>query len=370
MRNNKKRILFIVYHPVEPHIYYNITKKFDENLFDVRFAIFESENIIEKISKAYYISFYKLGKTIKNKIFRILNIPLVILKFVIIYLRFKPSIIFSATSPYAGLSAFLLNIPIIGWSDTETATFNNNLSKNYFNTIILPQTFYKIIKSEKVIKYNGYKEFAYLHPNYFKPDNKILFELNLTKNDKIVLMRFSALNAMHDIGLKSEAISNDDRILAFIKRIELKYNAKIFISVTERNLDERFNKYKLKIAPEKYIHLLSFCSLYIGEGTTTASEAGVLGVPWINISKTDRGYLNDQEENYSLGIRTENLEFAFRKAEEYLSNDNIKMEWQIKRKKLLADKIDVSSFLAWFIENYPESHKIMKENPDYQNRFL
>ena len=26
-------------------------------------------------------------------------------------------------------------------------------------------------------------------------------------------------------------------------------------------------------------------------------------------------------------------------------------------------------FMIWFIENYPESANIMKDNPDYQNRF-
>lgn len=31
--------------------------------------------------------------------------------------------------------------------------------------------------------------------------------------------------------------------------------------------------------------------------------------------------------------------------------------------------IDYVAFLTWFIENYPESQKIMKENPDYQWRF-
>jgi len=36
---------------------------------------------------------------------------------------------------------------------------------------------------------------------------------------------------------------------------------------------------------------------------------------------------------------------------------------------MLADKINVTSFLTWFIDNYPESKKIMKENPDYQYKF-
>ncbi len=366
---NKKKILFFVYHPVEPQIYYSINNKLDKRFFETKFILFESEGIVEEMTKSFKIPYSKIGETTKNRFLRILFIPIVLIKIINIYIRFKPDIIFSATSPYAGLSAFLLNIPIIGWSDTETATFNNKISKRFFNTIILPETFFGLINSTKIIKYNGYKELAYLHPNNFKVNKDVLTELNLNESDKIVLMRFSALNAMHDIGLKSEALVNDDKILEFIKNIENKYNAKVFISVTERNLDNRFEKYKLTIAPEKYIHLLSFCSLYIGEGTTTASEAGVLGVPWVNIQKTKRGYLIDQENTYGLGIRTDDIDFAFRKAEEYLSDKNIKITWQKKRDKLLSDKIDVSAFLSWFIENYPESHKIMKENPDYQNKF-
>ena len=47
----------------------------------------------------------------------------------------------------------------------------------------------------------------------------------------------------------------------------------------------------------------------------------------------------------------------------------IKTEFQKCQKKIFADKIDVTGFMFWFMENYPESFKIMKENPDYQYRF-
>ena len=36
---------------------------------------------------------------------------------------------------------------------------------------------------------------------------------------------------------------------------------------------------------------------------------------------------------------------------------------------MLSDKIDVTAFMVWFVENYPDSVKIMKDNPDYQLRF-
>ena len=60
---------------------------------------------------------------------------------------------------------------------------------------------------------------------------------------------------------------------------------------------------------------------------------------------------------------------ALQKAEEYLSSDTAKSEWKSKKEKLIEDKIDVSAFFTWFIKNYPESHKMMKENPNYQNKF-
>ena len=134
------------------------------------------------------------------------------------------------------------------------------------------------------------------------------------------------------------------------------------------NLKE-FSKYKLDIHPTEYHNFLANCSLYIGEGTTTASEAGVLGVPWIALRPDPLGYLEDQEKKYELGFRTVDLKYAFETAIKWLNHDGLKDEWAKKREKLLADKIDVSAFFVWFIENYPDSHKIMKNNPDYQNRF-
>ncbi|MHC1703474.1 MAG: hypothetical protein AB9846_06155 [Tenuifilaceae bacterium] len=48
---------------------------------------------------------------------------------------------------------------------------------------------------------------------------------------------------------------------------------------------------------------------------------------------------------------------------------NAKEIFQDNRRKMLEDKIDVTAFLVWFIEHYPDSAKIMKEDPDYQNSF-
>ena len=59
----------------------------------------------------------------------------------------------------------------------------------------------------------------------------------------------------------------------------------------------------------------------------------------------------------------------FGKIEELLAVPNLKEEWQMRRQRMLSEKIDYSRFLEWFVENYPESRKIMLDDPDFQWRF-
>jgi hypothetical protein len=57
------------------------------------------------------------------------------------------------------------------------------------------------------------------------------------------------------------------------------------------------------------------------------------------------------------------------KIDQILNMVNLKEEWEIKRQKMLNDKIVMTAFLIWFVENYPERSAIMKENAAYQNQF-
>jgi|TARA_B100001971_G_scaffold64348_1_gene59187 hypothetical protein len=43
--------------------------------------------------------------------------------------------------------------------------------------------------------------------------------------------------------------------------------------------------------------------------------------------------------------------------------------WKKRIKKLFKEKIDLSTFSIWLIENYPKSVNFIKKNPDYQYNF-
>ncbi|MFT4670297.1 MAG: hypothetical protein ACI9M9_000312 [Flavobacteriaceae bacterium] len=49
---------------------------------------------------------------------------------------------------------------------------------------------------------------------------------------------------------------------------------------------------------------------------------------------------------------------------------NLTSDFQELTRKMLTDKIDVTAFLLWFIENNAMSSQIMKENPAYQYKFI
>jgi predicted glycosyltransferase len=131
--------------------------------------------------------------------------------------------------------------------------------------------------------------------------------------------------------------------------------------------------HRLPVAPEDIHSFLYFSSLFLGDNQTMTSEAALLGVPALkcNTFADALSIPNEIEEKYDLCYSFQPIDFEcfFTKTKELLSTTNLKEQWQTKLRSLQSEKIDVTSFLAWFIENCPTSQEIMKRNPDFQYRF-
>lgn len=279
--------------------------------------------------------------------------------------RFKPDILLSHGSMYAAHAAFLLGKSHISLEDT----FNFEQIRLYlpFTKTILTSGYEHPLNSPKVVKYAGYHELAYLHPKRFTPDISVLKELGVKEDEKYVILRFVSWNASHDIGHKG--ISYERKLQAVE---ELSKFARVFIS-SESELPDTLKKYKIKIKPHRMHDALSYASLIFGESATMVSEGAVLGIPGIYLDNTGRLYTKEQQEKYGLcycySESDKDQKLAIEKSIELLQMPGLKEKWKKRRDKMLADKIDVTAFMVWFIENYPESKRIMKENPEYQYRF-
>lgn len=221
--------------------------------------------------------------------------------------------------------------------------------------------------TSKLVQYKGYHELAYLHPNRFSPDSSILSEIGLSEGDVYFVLRFNAFKAHHDVGVKGLSIENKRKLI-----VNLEKRGRVFIT-TERNIDEEFKKYQLLLSPEKVHSLIYYATMLIGDSQTMTSEAAVLGTPAIRCNSFvgQISYLEEEEQVYGLtyGFLPTDFDALQLKIEELLTLPNLKEKWHERRLKMLADKIDVTSFYVWFIENYPQSVRVMKDDLTYQNKF-
>jgi hypothetical protein len=281
--------------------------------------------------------------------------------------KYKPDIL-TGTSVENSFVGKLLNIPIINVNedDAKVVPLYAKLSYPWATEILNPIVCNSDRWNNKAIKYNSYHELAYLHPNNFTPDIKIA-EKYLNTSSPYFIIRFAKLNAHHDTGIKGINTEIAQKLIGI-----LELHGRVYIT-SERELEPQFEQYRIKIDPLDMHHVMAFSDLYIGDSQTMAAEAGVLGIPFVRFNDfVGRiGYLRELEDTYQLGygIKTSQVDKLYQVVEDLINMPNRKIVFEKRRQKMLSEKIDYAQFLVWFIENYPESKRIMKEDPDYQYNF-
>ena len=252
---------------------------------------------------------------------------------------------------FAHVSA-ILRKPYILFEDTESATAVQKVCFPFANAIVTPSC-YKVDLGGKHVRFEGYYELAYLHPNYFKPNPAVLDELGLSKDDKFIIMRFVSWNAVHDIRQKGFDL---ELIKKAVKEFE-KYG-KVFIT-SESPLPKEFEKYRITTQLDRIHDLLYYALIFVGDSGTMTTEAGVLGTPSVRYSafteSDELGNFVDLEKKYDLVYSFQSSNQVIEKTLELLGHKDLKEEWRKKRKNSLQNKIDVTAFMVRFIENYPES---------------
>ena len=351
------RIMVRVGHPKHVHFWKNIIKNLENDGHEIKIVALDKDVTLYLLD-VYGFEYELVGKNRKGLIKKAIGLIEDDLKILKVARKFKPDILLAGTS-LAHISR-LIRKPHIDFSDTEHAYLATYLSLPFTDVICTPSCFKGKFNSKKHVMYNGYEELAYLHPNYFKPDPSILGDLGLSKDDKFIIMRFVAWKASHDIGQQGFELG---KLLGFVKELE-KFGEVLITS--EAELKEDFQKYKIKIPPEKMHDLLYYATMYIGEGAAMASESAILGTPAIYVNTQRLGYLDEEEVKYGLAYNFSNpkiaQEQAIKKAIELLEDKDLKNKWQRKREIMLKEKIDVTKFMTEFIEGYPKSLNTWKKN--------
>ena len=358
------RILIDIGHPAHVHLFKHVAALLLKNGHKVHFAV-RTKEFEKKLLAHDNFNFTDLGshyKTTSGKIWGLIAFSFKLLR---LSLKYKPDIFLSHGSMYAAFVSFIIRKPHISMEDTA----NREQVRLYlpFTDAVITSTSMPLLYGKKQIFYQAYHELFYLHPSRFVPDESVIRELGMQQGDPFVIMRFVALDASHDEG--HVGISYQNQLLAIE---EFSKYARIFIS-SQKQLPYELERYLFPLPPERMHDAMAFATLVYGESATMCSEAAMLGVPGIFLHNRELYYLRQQEQKYGLVFNFSESETdqqkSVQKGIEILSTPDIKMQWEIKQKKMLHDMIDPSSFLTWFIENWPGSLRVMREDPGFVERF-
>lgn len=363
-----KNIVIYIGHPAQFHFFRNIICLLQEKGYQVKLLL-KTKDILEPLVQEAGFDYINIQKTIrKNNVFSIAIASFARSFEVYKIARKNNATMILGTDASVAQASRLLGVPGITVleDDIEIISKMAKLTFPFTSSIVVPSVC-RVGKWEaKKIPYYGYMKLAYLHPNRFIPNRDIAHKYIAT--DKYCIVRLAQLTAFHDVGIDG---LNVELVLAIISQTE-KYGYKVYIS-SESELDNRLKIYQLQIRHSDIHHVMSFASLLISDSQSMSVEAAMLGIPSLRFSDFSGriSVLEELEQKYALtfGIKTSQPQKLHDKINELLAMPHLREEFQKRRQKMLSEKIDVTAFFVWFIENYPESKKIIKENIDYQYRF-
>ena len=359
------KILIDIGHPAHVHFFRNFIKLMISRGHKI-IVIARNKDISFKLLDAYKIDYIDFGKHYKSLITKMIGGVLLVFKLYLFGKKERINIFLdSGGTVYPAVAAYLLRKPVLSFNNTDVF-FMLKISK-FFTSVFVTPVSYKLDFGKKHIRCKSFNELAFLHPRYFKPNKNVLLKLDLNEGDPYVLLRFVKWEAAEEIGYSGYSVDDIREVVLKAKKF-----GKVLISC---EFELPTDLAKLQIEKNKKIiygemqDIEYYATLFLGESGAMASECAILGTPAIFVSVKELGFTEELDNQYNLIHYFKSKSKALEKMLYMLKMKELKKSWKIKQQKMISDKIDITAFMIWFVENYPESVKIMKENPDYQNMF-
>lgn len=329
-------IVFTIQHPAHVHLFKNSIEELEET-DDVEVVVRDKEIIVDLL-EAYDIDYTVLADGFES----VSSLPLTQLQYEFNVWRhvrrFDPDLVVGVGGMTASHVATLTGAKSLVFNDTEHATLQNKLAFPFADRICTPESYQEDI-GEKQVRYPGFHELAYLHPNRYEPDPEVCIQHDIDPDKKLAVIRLVSWNAAHDVGhggfedLKTLVSELEDR------------DAQIVITA-EGEYPPQLEQYQMTTPPHRIHDLLYYADIFVGEGATMAIESAVLGTPAIFVSTLKAGVLNELETEYEL-LRTvtepKNTALTVEETTKMLErNPSV---WEDKRSRLIDNNVDTTSVI-------------------------
>ncbi|WP_248516891.1 DUF354 domain-containing protein [Salinarchaeum laminariae] len=337
------KILFDLTHPAHVHLFRNSIDELQNRGHEIVVASREKDLTTELLDH-YNIEHSVLSKRRDGTLPLLLEWPLREIRTAQFYRSEDPDVVVSRFNPAASHAACLLGIPHLVFDDTEDKPAFVRRTANPFSDVIYTPECFSLDLGESQVRYPGYHELAYLHPDHFEPDSSILKQHSLTSG-RFAVIRLVAWDAVHDVG--HGGFNDPDELISLLESVGVTP-----VITSENDLPEHLEQYQADIPVHQIHHLLYYADIFIGESATMATESAVLGTPAVFVSSTRRGYTDELEEKYGLvftfsGDRRH--ERALERITEVLKTDS--EEWAERRDVILQEKINTTEFILQEVED-------------------
>ncbi|MBZ0293636.1 MAG: DUF354 domain-containing protein [Anaerolineae bacterium] len=249
--------------------------------------------------------------------------------------------------------ARLLGIPSLVFYDTENATLSNRITYPTATRIFTPRA-YRHDLGPKQIRYDGFQELPYLHPNRFTADPSKLAVEGLTPGEPFTFVRLVAWGSHHDV--HDYGVQDVHEV---VRRLEP--YGRVLIS-SESPLPDDLRRYERRGTVGDVHHVLAFARLFFGESATMASEAAQLGVPGIFLSTSSRGYTDELEQRYQMVFNFNGAQAlqaqALAQAEQILSDPESAAIFGQRHAAMMAEQIDVTAYIVEQVERYARGNRL------------
>lgn len=204
-------------------------------------------------------------------------------------LSFKPDVMIGFGGTAISHAGLITRTKSISFYDTEEASLQNRITWPFISALYVPEAYDGPTPARRTVRVKGTKDLSYLHPAAFQPDLDRAVAAGLAPGRDNFFVRVVSWRANHDLGKSGWSL---DVLRAVVSR--LSKVGQVHLS-SEDALPDDLQPHAYAGDKTAIHHLMAHCRLYIGESTTMASEAAILGVPAIYAGGDLRGYVSDLE---------------------------------------------------------------------------
>lgn len=191
--------------------------------------------------------------------------------------RVRPDVITAVGGAFVAPAGRLTSTPSVVFTDTEHVAADRWLTYPLATRICTPDAFKKALPRAHH-RYRGLHELAYLHPSRFTPDPGVRAEMGLAPDEPFSIVRLVSWAASHDRGQRG--LTAEEKVAAVRT---LREKGRVFVS-SEGPPPAELAADVLRLPAHRIHHALAHARLYLGEGATMATEAGLLGTPSVYVS--------------------------------------------------------------------------------------